>query len=571
MKKRIYSAVYYERVSTMNDEQTNSMENQRKLCQDFLKKNPEIVLVEPINEFSERVSGKSDQRPKYRKMLERIRQGDIDYILVKDLKRLSRSTEVSARFRTLCKEFGVKLILLATNQIYDPNAEETRMIYGFESLVNEEVVYRQSVYARVAHQQKMSEKRLNRNNCTFGYSYDYTKKDIIINEEEAEIIKEIFDLLVFRDYGCREIRKYLEQKGISVTDRTIRSWLHETAYIGTFHMNKKGSELGVGVGQKTKRFFRPKNQWVPVERPDLAIIDNKIFELAQILMERRRTTYDADKNGLQQDRFRGTHLFSGKVFCEECGKSFVHFYCDRAKSISAYKDSYEMKAHDALSKCKNIQYSRIYEAELEQIALSAVNTFIQENQKCFELVLSVLEESLKNDNSQNKKKQQLEKQIDRLKLNSEKLLKEYLEAEGAIKLGLASKYDELDAQLKQLEQKYADIDTQIPEEVTIAEKIENIKKHLEGMRKFEKIDKDIVDNFIHKIMINNSGEVKVILNTHKMIVYNSPISSWKQQKKERQAQKKEPAFFEKAQIIVVYNKKFYKDVVKMRSRGTREA
>ena len=55
-------AVYYERVSTLNDEQTNSLENQRKLCEDFLKKHSEIILAEPIDSYTERVSGKSDLR-----------------------------------------------------------------------------------------------------------------------------------------------------------------------------------------------------------------------------------------------------------------------------------------------------------------------------------------------------------------------------------------------------------------------------------------------------------------------------------------------------------------------------
>ena len=153
-------AVYYERVSTLNDEQTNSLENQRKLCEDFLKKHSEIILAEPIDSYTERVSGKSDLREKYIEMMTRVSKGDIDYILVKDLKRLSRSTEVSAQLRNQCKKYGVKLILLSNNQIYDPNAEGNRMLYGFEALVNEEVVYRQSEYGRIAHKQKMDAKRL---------------------------------------------------------------------------------------------------------------------------------------------------------------------------------------------------------------------------------------------------------------------------------------------------------------------------------------------------------------------------------------------------------------------------
>ena len=259
------NALYYERVSTLNDEQSNSLENQRKLCEDFLAKHSDIVLAEPIDSYTERVSGKSDLREKYIEMMTRISKGDIDYILVKDLKRLSRSTEVSAQLRNQCKKYGVKLILLASNQIYDPNAEENRMLYGFEALVNEEVVYRQSEYGRIAHKQKMDAKRLSSQNCTFGYRWDKESNDMVICEEEAEIIRQLFELLVFKDYGAKELREFLaKEKGIKVSAVTVRHWIQETAYVGIFYMNKKGSILGVGAGQKTKRYKKPKEEWVEV-------------------------------------------------------------------------------------------------------------------------------------------------------------------------------------------------------------------------------------------------------------------------------------------------------------------
>ena len=52
-----FKAVYYERVSTVHFEQAESLENQRKLCESYLKRHPEIELAEPIGTYSERVSG----------------------------------------------------------------------------------------------------------------------------------------------------------------------------------------------------------------------------------------------------------------------------------------------------------------------------------------------------------------------------------------------------------------------------------------------------------------------------------------------------------------------------------
>ena len=88
----------------MHDEQTNSLENQRRLASDYIKRHAEeLELAEPLGTYSERESGKSDVRKRYSAMLDRLEEGDISYILVKDLKRLNRSSESSAKLRSLCK------------------------------------------------------------------------------------------------------------------------------------------------------------------------------------------------------------------------------------------------------------------------------------------------------------------------------------------------------------------------------------------------------------------------------------------------------------------------------------
>lgn len=128
-------ALYYERVSTTHTDQDESMANQRALAASFLKRHPEIELAEPMDTYSERVSGKSDERTKYKEMLKRLEKGDIRYVLVKDFKRLNRSTELSAQLSNYSKKYGFQFILLSTGQLIDPNAQQSRMTYGFESLL----------------------------------------------------------------------------------------------------------------------------------------------------------------------------------------------------------------------------------------------------------------------------------------------------------------------------------------------------------------------------------------------------------------------------------------------------
>ena len=560
-------AVYYERVSTLNDEQTNSLENQRKLCEDFLKKHSEIILAEPIDSYTERVSGKSDLREKYIEMMTRVSKGDIDYILVKDLKRLSRSTEVSAQLRNQCKKYGVKLILLSNNQIYDPNAEGNRMLYGFEALVNEEVVYRQSEYGRIAHKQKMDAKRLSIQNCTFGYRWDKESNDMVICDEEAETIRQLFELLVFKDYGAKELREFLaKEKEIKVSAVTVRHWIQETAYIGTFHMNKKGSILGVGAGQKTKRYKKPKEEWVEVERPDLAIVDKDLFSLAQKLMESRKRIYDADKNGNMQARFRGTHLFSSKVFCEACGKSYTHKWSDRKRMVGIYRDSYVQKRHDATTKCENVEYSRIYEDELEMIVRQAINAFIKDHIKCFDTVLQALQSAVADEIETGNEMNRKRKRLNQLEAEADKVLQSYLDATGTIREALSQRYEKITQNISALKNEIAVMEEHSSKEEELERRIQVISAEMDKLKEINVLDRVLVENFVDKIYISKDGKVKVVLKVGE--TYIQQLHTWQEQKElKRVRQKAEPVFFFKVYVLESRCEICHQEVVMMDTQG----
>lgn len=520
-EQKIYRALYYERVSTVHDEQLESLENQRKLCEGYLKRHPEIKLAEPIDTYSERVSGKSDARPKYQEMMKRLSQRDIDFILVKDLKRLNRSTEVAAQLKSLSKTYNFKFILLATAQIYDPNAEDTRMMYGFESLVNEEVVFRQSEYGRIAHQQKCEAKRLNANNCTFGYKWSKEVNDIVIDVEQAEVIRELFERYVFRDCGVKELRKYLATRNLFYSAVTVNKWLQETAYIGIFHINKKGSELGVGAGQKTKRYMNPKEDWISVERQELAIVNKDLFDLAQKIRASRQTYYECDKNGVQQARFKGKHIFSAKIYCGECGSPFVHGYADRKRTIGIYRDSYSIRAKNALEKCSNVDHQRIYEEDLKEITLTAINGLIQDNPECFDMVISLVEQVFRDESSHVKQISKKEKELKRLIKQAEKTKDAYMDASGAIKQALEKDYEKLDVDISSIRKEISALEECERDESRIRNQIEKIKEAVKRWEKleFDMIDKRIVEAFIYKIIIHQHGVIEVVMNSNQIQKY----------------------------------------------------
>ena len=561
--KTLFKALFYARVSSVKESQDTSIENQILLGESFLAKHPEIVLAEPIDTYVEKVSGKSDCRERYIALMARLSKGDIDYLIVKDLKRLNRSTEVSAQLKNLCKKYNFKLILLETGRIYDPNAEENRMLYGFEALVNEEVVHRQSTYGRIAHAQKVEAKRLNRQNETFAFRWNDEINDMTIHETEAEVIRELFENVLFKDMGVKELKNWLAHRDIYVCDNTIRNWLHETAYIGIFHINKKGSDLGVGAGQKTKRFFNPRDEWVAVERPDLRILDVEIFDLVQRVLDSRKILYDDRK--YDRSKFHGLHTFSSKVFCKECGKAYVHCWSDRKKTISIYKESTResrrKKKPDEVQKeklpCTNMDYKKVYEADLEKIVLAAVNGFISEHDECFKVLLKTIESTLKNGLRENQEQKRLEKKILKAEKDAEKILESYLETSGTLKLALAEKYEKIMQEVETLKlHRVIDVDEDKNREI-LTQRIVEIRERIGKMKQITALDRDTVLQFIKRIEIDKEGSVDVYLNVESM--YQSQIDAWQARK---QSQNIEAAFFiAKNSVFYVFNEDFYVDVV----------
>lgn len=511
--KEIEYAVFYARVSTKKEEQEESLENQNSLKEIYLKSHPNIKC---IAEYSEQVSGKSDLRPEYQKMIERAKDPLVKYIMVKDTKRLYRSSAVAYEFKETLKKYGLKLILLSTGQISDPNANDigTQMMFGIESVLNEEVVQRQSNYGRVTHQLKCERKILNRNNITFGYAWDDVNKEIYINEEEARIIRKMFDLYVFQGYGAKALEKYFEMKGYPRSAQTIRKYLEETAYIGIFHLNKKSSVLGIGKGAKTKRFTNPKEEWVPVERPELAIVDEEIFELAQRMRESKRGLYKQGENVSRQVWFSGTHIFSGKLFCGMCSRSYIHKIKENyGKHISVYVHRVHRKKEITEERCLN-PYRTMYEEDLIDITRRSINGLIQKNQDCFSLILPAIQKAMQEDDGVEKEKADIRKRIRKEEKNKSKLLEVYMKAEGEMKDDINVQYNEKAKQIKELKKELEKYDNVRIKQEEMQDKLMAIRERIQQLKGtgVVNVDRRVADIFISQIILYGNGVMDFRLN-----------------------------------------------------------
>lgn len=510
-------ALFYGRVSTDHREQDSSIEAQMQLAESFFRLHPDMELAEPLETYVERESAKSDIRPAFSRLISRLAKGDIDYLCIKDLKRLSRSSEVSAKLKRLCKEYGFMLLLLDTGQEYDPNSDNYRMLYGFESLINEDYVIRQSNYGKLAHRQKMEARRLNRNNVTFGYQWDYGKGCMAINDEEAAIIREIYDLFVFGNRGVAEIRKHLAGLGYRRSLNTVRKWLSDTSYIGVFNMNKKSSDLGIGVGEKTRRYGLPKEEWVKVEAPDLRIVDQEVFDLAQRLRESRQTFYQPDRNGIRQGRFDGTHLFSGLVYCGSCGYSYIHFYADRKRTVGIYTDSSARKGNP-MEPCQNPN-RRLYESDLVSITVAAVNRMIEGSGAYIDEFMGAVAAVLNEGGEDSEKRKRLEREIGRAEKEAQRTKQAYIQASGALRKSLEDDYNMLYAKAASMKEELGELLSRSADRARLEEethsKLLQIREALSAAGTLTEgaLTRDVIRTFIKRITVTSGRGILIEMNT----------------------------------------------------------
>ena len=508
-------AVYYERVSTEHESQDESLANQRKLKESFLSRHKNIICLE---DFSERNSGKSDLRSEYQRMINYIEQNEdkkrISYIMVKDTKRLCRSSEVAQAFKRWAAVHKIKLILLSTSTIYEITSKEQRLMYGFESLINEDYVFKMSEYGRIAFMQKCEAKKLTKNNITFGFRWD---DGIVIDDTEADVIRGLYEIYCFKGATTKELKEYMSVKGYPRSAATIHKYLQDTSYIGIFNMNKKNSELGVGVGAKTKRFNTKPEEWVRVERPELAIISGEIFELALKIRKSRQSMYKTSCKGISQSRFTGNQLFAGKILCGYCKYTYLHGYADRKRTIGIYKESYNTKANDMSRTCQN-PYKRVFEQDIVTITKLSVKMLLdikkQQQEKSKGQLLKAIEKALLKDDSTELKIKELERKKANLIKEQKRIRLAILNSSGTLKVDFENDYEEnndkintIDAELEQLEKSKNKMDD-------IQVKLQKISSAIDRFSNagLVSVSREFVTRFINKIVIGPEHKLALYFN-----------------------------------------------------------
>ena len=320
----------YYRLSRDEDEELNSLNNQRKIIYNFAVSNGHEMVGES---FDDNVSGMHFNREGIDKIYEVVEAGKIEAIIVKDLSRLGRHRTQTALFIDYLREHDVR-VLSATENI-DTFNENDDLIIGFKGLVNDFYARDGSRRVRTGYRQKQKEGIVTI--PPFGYFKDKNTKKVVVVEEAAETVRLIFSAYVGGS-GMKAIARTLNeqrrktpalmqaellnkrlpntQDGILkkyLWDATmVARILRDESYIGTLICHKSERNKI----NKTFRFTDPEEQfrhenYLPV------IVTCEIWEQAQALLAERK-----EKN-VRAGTNRGILRYGGLLRCKDCGRTFI--------------------------------------------------------------------------------------------------------------------------------------------------------------------------------------------------------------------------------------------------------
>ena len=403
---------FYARVSTDQDEQINSLENQVQYYTELIQSKPNWRFVPGY--VDEGISGGSTKkRDNFNRMIRDAKAGMFDFIITKEISRFSRSTLDSIKYTQELLDYNVGVFFQNDNiNTLDTDSEFRLVIMA--GVAQDEI-------RKLSERLKFGFRQAIKNGHVLGNDklYGYDKKDCVLtaNEEEAEIIRIIFDLYGNQRLGTRTISKrlmelgYTSREGNAFNTLTIRHILENPKYKGWYCGNKSQS-----VDYRTKRnILLDESEWVTYPDPSIpAIVSEELWNRANILYKRRREEMKSHSSGIS---FHNRYPYSAKIYCEEHGTTFHRQVIQTKKGQQEVWQCKVYRSHGRAA-CSAPQ---IRSSDLDVILSDIFKELVRDKEKIIESLVTVLT-NIPKEVDYGKLRCQVENEMDDLERKKNRLL-----------------------------------------------------------------------------------------------------------------------------------------------------
>lgn len=301
--------VDYARVSTASREQRKSFENQLDTYRQMIEENPHWTYAGTYSD--EAVTGtKAYLRGGFQQMMKDAQAGLFDLIVVKDVARFARDIKECLVYKDRLKSYGVMVWYVKENINSFRSTDE--MMLQFMALGAEMEAKSARSRTKIVFEQGIQKGKVYGNSKILGYTKDHCK--LVVDEEEAEIVRLIFDLYVHQRMGLRRIAKELTERGITRKDgtqiptRTLKTVLENPKYKG-FYCGGKTEKLD--MGERYVRRELPESEWITYKDPSIpAIVSEALWDEAARIRKERQEKF---REEVSAPCNQGIYRYSGKI------------------------------------------------------------------------------------------------------------------------------------------------------------------------------------------------------------------------------------------------------------------
>ena len=491
----------YCRVSTDSEDQLNSYKSQVQYYTDMIKKNKEWVLADIYAD--EAITGTQvTKREDFQRMINDCMNGDIDMVITKSISRFARNTLDTLKYVRMLKERNIA-VYFEDEKINTLTMDGELLLVVLSSVAQQEV---ENISANVKKGLKMKMKRgelVGFQGC-LGYDYHPEDKTITVNQEEAEIVRYIFNRYV-EGAGGSVIGQELENLGYK-TKYGSSTWAPSTV-IGIIKNEKYKGDILLGktftvdpiskrrlenMGEEDKFYMKDHHE---------PIISEEVFEKAQEILNRRNKNRTTVGNG-KREKYSRKYAFSCMLECGFCGSTLSrrnwHSSSEYSKVIWQCVTATK-KGKKFCPDSKGIPETAIEEAFIESYRLLCDN-----NKDVLDEFLQRLDDTLSN-STVNKQLSKIEKEISAVEGKKNKLVDMRLE-DSIDKDTYETKYATLMEKAEHLVADRQKLQETAANEKDIKRRLKEFKSTLEQNEGWEVFDRHVFESIVEKVIVGGYDE-----------------------------------------------------------------
>ncbi len=497
---------YYARVSSDSDEQLNSLDNQISYYENFIRKiNAWKFVPGYIDEGLSGISTK--KRENFNRMIEDSQDGVFDLIVTKEISRFARNTLDSLQYTRELLSNGVGVFF--QNDNINTLDEDSELRLSIMSSIAQDELRKLSSRVKFGHQQAIKSSVVLGNNNMFGYRKE--NKHLVIDEAEAEMIREVYELYATGNYSFKQIENVLWDKGYrnhngnKIAHSTLSAILTNPKYKGYYCGNK----VRVIDMFTKKQKFLPPEEWVMFkdESGEIvpAIVSEELWETANEIWIRRSKDVRT-RQGICNTK----NLLTGKLYCTECGSPFYRRDSKDKQGNSNSRWVCSGKIKNGKDSCSS---EGIYEKEIVPILFDVFkDTKADAEALADEYMRMYLE--VNQDDSVSKKITALKKQIEKIQRKKQKLLEMMLD-EKLSEDNFTQMTEQCTEEMKTAENELSELEQVMDKSNELKSHIDNIRSVLSQAQEAAAdgiITKEFVEKYIDKIYVDHIAKGQMRLS-----------------------------------------------------------